>query len=321
MLLPLALPEDSLGSAKGQGVKGMHHPAGSHSEILEWLTHLVGHHPMGAFPGEPSRRLFEAPLLGVAWGGDTLFGALRRIIGPFHRLPLEVLQTAFPGESFPEEMVWVVCYVLPIERTARLANRRQRRFPHPDWMLTKIHGEGFNEWLRAQLVGWIRERGHRAVAPVLHPSFLQFPLLNGEITSNWSERHACFAAGMGTFGLSRGLITQAGMAVRVGTVVTDLPLVPTSRAYSSPHEHCLFLSRGECGRCMERCPAGAITLQGQDKRSCQEHQMASLRRRGRSLGLGRQITGLHLSCGLCQTGVPCEDRVPGVKARVKSTSA
>ncbi len=299
----------------------MHHPAGFHSEILEWLTHLVSHHPMGAFPGEPGRRLFEAPLLGVAWGGDPLFGRLRRIIGPFHRLPLEVLQAAFPGESFSEEMVWVICYVLPIERTARLANRRQRRFPHPDWMLTKIHGEGFNEWLRAQLVGWICERGHRAVAPVLHPSFLQFPLLNGEITSNWSERHACFAAGMGTFGLSRGLITQAGMAVRVGTVVTDLPLVPTPRAYSSPYEHCLFLSLGECGRCMERCPAGAITPQGQDKRSCQEHQAASLRRRGRSLGLGRRITGLHLSCGLCQTGVPCEDGVPGMKAMGKSTQA
>lgn len=283
--------------------------------------HWVCRDPRGSFPGQPGRRLFSRPIVGVAWGTDPLFRIFREIIGPFHWVPTEVLQAAFPGERFRQEQVWVICYVLPIGEGTRMANRRQKKFPHREWMLTKIHGEAFNEWLRNRLVEWISQKGYRAVAPVLHPGFLQFPLVGGEITSNWSERHACFAAGMGTFGLSRGLITQAGMAVRLGTVVTDLPLAPTPRAYSSPHEHCLFLSLGECGRCMERCPAGAITPQGQDKRRCQEHQVASLRRRGRSLGLGRQITGLHLSCGLCQTGVPCEDGMPGVKARVNSTSA
>lgn len=287
--------------------------AQTQQEIHQRLAQWVLEHPRGRFPGEPDRRLFSGPLLGVAWGADPLFRSFREIIGPFHRLPVEFLQAAFPGETFWEEQVWVICYVLPIEKLTRLANSRQKKFPHRHWMLTKIHGEGFNEWLRARLVQWISQKGYRAVAPVLHPGFLQFPLVSGEITSNWSERHACFAAGLGTFGLNRGLITQAGMASRLGTVITDLPLEATPKSYGSPYEFCLFLSRGECGRCMERCPAKAVSPQGQDKLKCQAYQMDVLKRKGPSLGLGSQISGLHLSCGLCQTGVPCEDRPPSLK--------
>lgn len=283
---------------------------GLEGEIREKLLHWVCQHPRGSFPGEPGRRLFSTPILGVAWGADPLFRIFRDTIGPFHWLPVEALQAAFPGEDFSEEQVRVICYVLPIGEGARIANRTQKKFPHREWMLTKIHGETFNEWLRNRLVDWIRQKGYRAAAPVLHPGFLQFPLMGGEITSNWSERHACFAAGLGTFGLSRGLITKAGMAVRLGTVVTDMPLEPTPRTYNSPHQNCLFFSKGECGRCIERCPAKAISPRGQDKLKCQAHQVAALKRKGPSLGLGAQITGLHLSCGLCQTGVPCEDKTP-----------
>jgi epoxyqueuosine reductase QueG len=163
-------------------------------------------------------------------------------------------------------------------------------------------------------VNWIRGLGFRAVAPVLQGSFLQFPRVTGDITSNWSERHACFVAGLGTFGLSRGLITARGKAVRVGTVVTDMPLEPTRRPSDEPFEACLYLTAGACGRCMARCPAGAITPAGQDKQKCQAHQILALRRRGRSLGLGRHLTGLHLSCGLCQTAVPCEAGIPRATA-------
>ena len=279
-------------------------------DLLRWLEDVIREHPQGRFPGDPPRSLFEDPLLGVASGDDPLFAQYKAIIGSFHQLPSEALETAFPGECFPREQVSVVAYVLPLHERTRLANRRQRRFPHRDWMLTKIHGELFNEFLRRELVRWIRNRGHRAVAPVLHSSFLQFPRPDGDITSNWSERHACFAAGLGTFGLSRGLITIRGKAVRVGTVVTDLPLEPTPRPYQSHHEYCLFLARGTCGRCISRCPAGAITPAGQDKLACQAHQALALERRGPSLGLGLQLTGLHLSCGLCQTGVPCEGGIP-----------
>jgi epoxyqueuosine reductase QueG len=284
-------------------------------DISEWLQEMVLEHPQGRFPEERRRRLYGAPLLGVASGDDPLFTQFKTIIGPFHHLPSEALEAAIPGERCSPHQVSVVAYVLPIHERTRLANRRQRRFPHREWMLTKIYGELFNELLRRDLVRWIQRQGHRAVAPVLHGSFLQFPRPDGDITSNWSERHACFVAGLGTFGLSRGLITAVGKAVRVGTVVTNLPLEATPRNYKSPHEHCLFLTHGTCGRCISRCPAGAIAPAGQDKLACQAHQALALERRGPALRLGLHLTGLHLSCGLCQTGVPCEAEIPSAPSR------
>ncbi len=211
-------------------------------DLLRWVEDLIREHPQGRFPGDPLRSLFEGPLLGVASGDDPLFAQYKAIIGSFHQLPSEALEMAFPGESFSREPVSVVAYVLPLHERTRLANRRQRRFPHRDWMLTKIHGELFNEFLRRELARSIRKLGYRAVAPVLHSSFLQFPRPDGEITSNWSERHACFAAGLGTFGLSDGLITPKGQAMRCGSVIAKMKIPPTPRPYKDHHAYCLFYS-------------------------------------------------------------------------------
>jgi epoxyqueuosine reductase len=40
--------------------------------------------------------------------------------------------------------------------------------------------------------------------------------------SSWSERHAAYAAGLGTFGLCDGLITARGKAVRFGSIISKL---------------------------------------------------------------------------------------------------
>ena len=51
---------------------------------------------------------------------------------------------------------------------------------------------------------------------VIHPEYLALlEWLHARISpyiSTWSERHAMYAAGLGTFGLSKGLITKKGMA-------------------------------------------------------------------------------------------------------------
>jgi epoxyqueuosine reductase QueG len=86
--------------------------------------------------------------------------------------------------------------------------------------------------------------------------------------STWSERHALYAAGLGTFSLNDGFITPRGIAMRCGSVVTDLPLLPTPRPYASHTANCLFLSQGTCSACISRCPVGAISPQGHDKALC-----------------------------------------------------
>ncbi len=56
---------------------------------------------------------------------------------------------------------------------------------------------------------------------------------------------------------------------------------------------------------MKRCPAGAITEAGHDKDKCRDHLLEVGAHYGRK--------GFHIErygCGLCQTGVPCESRIP-----------
>lgn len=122
--------------------------------------------------------------------------------------------------------------------------------------------------------------------------------------STWSERHAAYAAGLGTFGLSDGLITPKGKAMRCGSVIARMSVTPTVRPYTDHHAYCLFYARGTCGRCIDRCPIGAISERGHDKDLC-----------SRYLDMTRQYVNRHFGfdgygCGLCQTGVPCESGIP-----------
>ena len=119
-----------------------------------------------------------------------------------------------------------------------------------------------------------------------------------------------YAAGLGTFGLSDGFITPRGIAMRCGSVVTNLPLAVTPRDYTSHTANCLYLSEGTCGVCAERCPAGAITREGgHDKLKCQEFTYGTLRPLFAEYGVEGE-RGAGIGCGLCQTGVPCEAGIP-----------
>ena len=123
--------------------------------------------------------------------------------------------------------------------------------------------------------------------------------------SMWSERHAAYAAGLGTFGLSDGLITPLGKAMRTGSVVARIHVPPTPRPYTEHHAYCLHFTHGTCGRCIDRCPAGAITKEGHDKVRCKTYL------RGEVKTYIETTYGFEgKGCGLCQTKVPCESGIP-----------
>ncbi|MDZ7760760.1 MAG: 4Fe-4S ferredoxin [Desulfovermiculus sp.] len=127
--------------------------------------------------------------------------------------------------------------------------------------------------------------------------------------SSWSERHVAHACGLGTFGLCDGLITAKGKAMRAGSVVAHIPIEPTPRLYSHHRAYCLFFAQGACGKCIERCPAGAITDTGHDKEKCRQH----LARTREYVQDTYNFKGY--GCGLCQVGVPCEAGIPVKAAR------
>jgi epoxyqueuosine reductase QueG len=127
----------------------------------------------------------------------------------------------------------------------------------------------------------------------------------GGLSSTWSERHAAFAAGLGTFSLNRGFISERGIAHRCGSVITNLVITPSLRRYRHHTENCLFCRNGSCGVCISRCPVGAITRFGHDKESCRVYGYETVVQE-----VGERYGVATPGCGLCQTGVPCEARIP-----------
>jgi epoxyqueuosine reductase len=129
-----------------------------------------------------------------------------------------------------------------------------------------------------------------------------------DVTSNWSERHIAYAAGLGTFGLCDGLITPVGKAMRCGSVVARLALAATPRVYRDHHAYCDFFAEKRCAACVERCPVGAISEQGHDKARCLDY-LDQVRRELIEPQFGFSTD----ACGLCQTSVPCESHIPDAR--------
>ncbi len=255
---------------------------------------------------------WEEPLVGFASGLDPLFFEYKALIGPFHHTPREVIASALREKgqdlAFSEvERISVISWILPAAEETRKSNRKEERFPSKLWAYTKDFGEACNDVLRRHVTAFLENMGHMAVAPILLPSFKHLRDEKAGWASPWSERHVAYACGLGTFSLNDGFITPKGIAVRIGSVVTLLKLTPTEKQYRHVKENCLFFRSETCGKCITRCPAGAISENGHDKDKCREYIGSKpLQEKRLAYGLINPTT----SCGLCQTGVPCEFQIP-----------
>lgn len=270
--------------------------------ILDEILRFVRESPDNRFP-DSDRPYFEEPLIGFAAADDPLFSKYKRVIGDFHLTPGEIMENTY-GVGIGEART-VVCWILPISGATRESNRKEEKMPSREWALTRAHGEHFNTRLRMHLVEMLGLWGTQAVAPLL--SGMWRPVLDPRVgmASTWSERHAAYAAGLGTFSLNDGFITEKGIAHRCGSIVTNETITPTRKTCRDPWSNCLFSRDGSCGLCIERCPVGAISRQGHDKEKCQAFVYGELRKSAGVL-YGVMETG----CGLCQTRVPCECKIP-----------
>ena len=278
------------------------------AQIIESeIKSFVRSSPLNRMPGEENMPIFDEPLVGFADGSDPLFQEFKSIIGPNHLTPIEALTLAYNKQ--PEDdgnLVSVVSWILPITRKTRESTREQNAVPSKYWAYTKWYGEKFNTALRKYIVATFKLRGYMTTAPASQPYFKVQDGPKGQF-SNWSERHIAYVAGLGTFSLADSFISEKGAANRVGSVVIDLKLPPGPRTARTPYSNCLYYVNKSCKACIARCPAGAITEAGHDKIKCGNYQDFDLKHIKDDYQVG------SLSCGLCQTRVPCEFKNPAKK--------
>jgi epoxyqueuosine reductase len=275
-----------------------------------WVSSLIkdftATSPLNSLRNASKDKAWDEPVVGFSRGDDPLYELYKEKVGPFHWTPLEVFSLTFPGTSANAGDLTVISWILPHTALTRADLRRETRNPAERWVRARLHGEAFNEELRKHVAGSLTKAGHPAVAPTLSPHFKNQRSDVYGAASTFSERHAAYAAGLGTFGLCDGLITPRGKAMRCGAVVAQIQIPATPRPYDDHHAYCLFYAKGLCGKCIVRCPGEAISKSGHDKAACQKQLAVTSQYSEKHFG----ITGY--GCGFCQAGTPCESKIPTV---------
>lgn len=229
-------------------------------------------------------KIFENPIFVFGPANDENFLYLKQpaVVGEHFILPREWMPEAKS----------VVSFFLPFTETVRKSNAQDMLQPSGEWLHGRFEGQEFQNNLTRFLQAEITKAGYKTMVPFLDERYVR---IGERFTSNWSERHVAFTLGLGTFGLSKGLITKKGVAGRFSSFLTELEFEPSAKDYSEPYEYCSM-----CGACAAHCPVNAITIEnGKNHVIC-----------GAFLDITREKYKPRHGCGKCQVDVPCEKGLP-----------
>lgn len=245
-------------------------------------------------PGIGDTLLYDMPLIGFAAASDEIFETYRRkeVIGPHFFGPVEWLPAAKT----------VVSFFLPFSAAVRISNKADRTDPSAEWLYGRIEGQAFIGKFMEALKQMLEGKNIDVCVPSMDERFdIKFEMTSTEeesdfhADSRWSERHAAYACGLGTFGLSRGLISEKGMAGRYASLIVSEEWEITGRSYTGIEDYC-----AKCGACARNCPVQAISLEhGKNNIRCNAHVEKMKKKYSPRYG-----------CGKCQVGVPCESGIP-----------
>ena len=237
-------------------------------------------------PKYTGMKIYEAPIFAFGDADDEIYALYKSIdiIGNHFLSPVEWLPSSKT----------VISFFLPYTNEIKTANAIDCHWPAEEWLHGRYEGQNLLRRLTEYLAEVIWLAGFKSLVPSIDP---RFKTGAGDIryTSNWSERHVAYACGLGTFGLSKGIITKKGMAGRFGSILTELELPKDIRPYNDVYEYCTM-----CGLCVNRCPVNAISLEnGKESPLCSDF-----------LDRTREKHNPRYGCGKCQVSVPCESGIP-----------
>jgi len=277
--------------------------------IALWIETLISNHVAESpdnnlgLPG--NEKVFDQPLVGFSSGADPLYDEYKNHIGSFYFTPLELFRQTFPEKAAAKNDLTVISWILPSTAKTRQEQASRTKHPSKRWVHTRAMGENFNNSVRNHLLAHLAAKNIPSLAPMLSPHWSRSDQGPYAPCSNWSERHAAYAAGLGTFGLCDGLITPVGKAVRVGSAIAQITIPPSPRPYTDHHAYCLHYSCNTCRKCISRCPVGALSEQGHNKKRCMRYTEHTMNKY-----IQKEFELDDYACGLCQAGVPCIAEIP-----------
>lgn len=270
------------------------------NDIFNTAENLMNDHDIKAICAETANAIglsdfsfFDAPLIGFAAADDPLFEQFKcpDAVGSHMLLPSQWLEGAKS----------VVSIFVPFSAQVKKANSTcPKGQVAPEYVYAKNAAVPYLDKLVDTLCRAITAEGFSVVVPSRESDRMKAAVTADDgsrlkFTSGWSERHVAFVCGMGTFGLSKGLITSKGVAGRYISFVTDMPFEADARPYTDPYEYCTF-----CGACVARCPGEAITKEeGKDKAKCSAFVNST-----------KEVYTPFYGCAKCQCGVPCANGIP-----------
>lgn len=143
-------------------------------------------------------KIYEFPLIGIGNADDNYFNLFKEdsVIG----------QHFMPPKKWLRQSKTVISLFLPFTDTVKIGNSKDIKWPSEEWLHARVEGEHFMKKLLAYLESELIKKGCNSTAPLLDKRYWTKTKASNQnslsFTSNWSERHAAFVCGLGTFGLS-----------------------------------------------------------------------------------------------------------------------
>ena len=235
---------------------------------------------------------WKAPLL-VSAPIDERFDILQQVAFNEHLHPNDLLPSARS----------LIVFFIPFKRDLVKENKAGDR-PCRNWGLAYVQTNDLINRLSREIEKLLATEGFKCgLTPATH-NFDE-----GILMARWSHKHLAHLANLGRFGTHCLLITPAGCAGRLGSLVTEAEL--GNHPVMDTDEACLLKAGKKCGKCIQACPVDALDESAFERQSC----WARLNENRDVLDYFSDLPKTTDVCGKCAAMVPCSFLNPVAKLK------